>query len=124
MQQTQRRGPAKWSAITAREWSGKALPSKAAILSSRGKAGAEPGRFGQCSLTTETITFPAGSIVVPLNQRLSKVAIHWLEPEAPDSAMRWGFFDSIFEQKEYGEAYVMEKVARETGERPGTQSRI
>jgi hypothetical protein len=26
--------------------------------------------------------------------------------------MRWGFFDSIFEQKEYGEAYVMEKVAR------------
>ncbi len=27
--------------------------------------------------------------------------------------MAWGFFDSIFEQKEYGEAYVLEKLARE-----------
>jgi hypothetical protein len=64
-------------------------------------------------MSTETVTFPAGSVVIALNQRLSKVAIHWLEPEAPDSALRWGFFDSIFEQKEYGEAYVLEKLARE-----------
>jgi len=76
-------------------------------------AGAMPGRYGQCTLTTETLTFPAGSVVVPLNQRLSKVAIHWLEPDAPDSALRWGFFDAIFEQKEYGEAYVLEKLARD-----------
>ena len=75
--------------------------------------GAQPGRFGQCILTTETVTFPAGSAVAALDQRLSKVAIHWLEPEAPDSAVRWGFFDSIFEQKEYGEGYVLEKLARE-----------
>jgi murein tripeptide amidase MpaA len=75
--------------------------------------GAQPGRFGQCTLTAETMTFPAGSVVAALNQRLSKVAIHWLEPEAPDSAVRWGFFDSIFEQKEYGEGYVLEKLARE-----------
>ncbi len=53
-------------------------------------------------------------MVVALNQRLSKVAIHWLEPEAPDSALRWGFFDPIFEQREYGEAYVLEKLARES----------
>jgi hypothetical protein len=25
----------------------------------------------------------------------------------------WGFFDAIFEQKEYGEGYVVEKLARE-----------
>jgi hypothetical protein len=25
----------------------------------------------------------------------------------------WGFFNAIFEQKEYGEGYVMEKLARE-----------
>ena len=31
----------------------------------------------------------------------------------PDSALQWGFFDAIFEQKEYGEAYVLEKLARE-----------
>jgi hypothetical protein len=64
-------------------------------------------------MTTETATYPAGSVVVELNQRLSKVAMHWLEPEAPDSAMRWGFFDPIFEQREYGEGYVLEKLARE-----------
>lgn len=76
-------------------------------------AGAEPGRYGTCVLTTETMTFPAGSTVVALNQRISKVAIQWLEPEAPDSALRWGFFDPIFEQREYGEAYVLEKLARD-----------
>jgi hypothetical protein len=75
--------------------------------------GAHPGHFGQCVLSEETVTFPANSVVVPLNQRLSKVVIHWLEPEAPDSALRWGFFDPIFEQKEYGESYVLEKLARE-----------
>ena len=71
------------------------------------------GAFGECVRTTETLTFPAGSVVVPLDQRLSRVAIHWLEPEAPDSALRWGFFDSVFEQKERGEAYVLEEFARE-----------
>lgn len=75
--------------------------------------GAAPGHYGQCALTEETMTFPAGSVVVPLDQRLSKVAINWLEPDAPDSALRWGFFDPIFEQKEYGEGYVLEKLARE-----------
>ena len=86
-------------------------------------AGAEPGRFGTCARTTESTTFPAGSVVVPLDQRLSKVAIQWLEPEAPDSAMRWGFFDSVFEQREYGEAYVLEKLARENLEKdPGLKA--
>ncbi|HZH34075.1 MAG TPA: M14 family metallopeptidase, partial [Pyrinomonadaceae bacterium] len=57
--------------------------------------------------------FPAGSVLVRLNQAAAKVAIHLLEPNAPDSLLRWGFFNSIFEQKEYGESYVLEKVARE-----------
>ncbi len=71
------------------------------------------GRFGTCTLTRETATYRAGSVVVALDQRLSKVAIHWLEPEAPDSALRWGFFASIFEQKETGEEYVVERLAHE-----------
>jgi len=73
----------------------------------------EMGHFGRCTLTHESRTFPAGSAVVPLSQRLSKVAVHWLEPEAPDSALRWGFFDTIFEKKETGEAYVLEKLAQD-----------
>jgi murein tripeptide amidase MpaA len=78
-----------------------------------GETGTEPGKFGHCNLVRKTITYPAGSVVIPLDQRLSKVAIEWLEPQGPDSAMAWGFFDPIFEQKEYGEAYVVEKLARE-----------
>ena len=70
------------------------------------------GRFGDCVRSRERMTFPAGSAVIALDQRGSKVAVHWLEPEAPDSALRWGFFDPIFEQKEGGEAYVVEELAR------------
>ena len=72
-----------------------------------------PGETPQCTLVTETMTFPQNSVVVELNQRLSQVAIAWLEPMAPDSAMAWNAFDPIFEQREYGEPYVVEKLARE-----------
>ncbi len=66
-----------------------------------------------CESVRESLSFPAGSAVVPLDQRAAKVAIHWLEPQGPDSAVAWGFFDAIFEQKEYGESYVLEKLARD-----------
>jgi hypothetical protein len=46
-------------------------------------------------------------------QPLARLAINLLEPQAPDSFVRWGFFNAIFEQKEYGEAYVLEALARE-----------
>jgi hypothetical protein len=57
--------------------------------------------------------FPAGSAIVPLDQEGAKVAINLLEPQAPDSLVRWGFFNATFEQKEYAEDYVLEKLARE-----------
>ncbi len=57
--------------------------------------------------------FPKGSKIVYLNQRAAQLAIHMLEPQAPDALVRWGFLNSIFEQKEYAESYVMEKMARE-----------
>ncbi len=61
----------------------------------------------------ERRTFSAGSVVVPLAQPSAQVALHLLEPEGPDSFVAWGFFNPIFEQKEYGESYVLEKLARE-----------
>ena len=57
--------------------------------------------------------FPAGSVVVEMNQRTALIIAHLLEPIAPDSYVRWGFFNPIFERKEYVETYVMEKMARE-----------
>ncbi len=61
----------------------------------------------------EVRLFPAGSIIVPVQQQSGRLAINLLEPQAPDSLLAWGFFNSIFEQKEYGESYVLEKLARE-----------
>jgi len=58
-------------------------------------------------------TFSKGSVIVPTNQRTAKIIAHMLEPIGPDSFIRWGFFNSIFERKEYVETYVMEKMARE-----------
>lgn len=62
---------------------------------------------------SEKRIFPAGSVVVPLSQTAANVAIHLLEPNSPDSFLFWGFFNSIFEQKEFGESYVIEKIAAE-----------
>jgi len=62
--------------------------------------------------TTETRLFPAGSVVIDMNQRTAKVIANILEPQARDSYVYWGFFNAIFEQKEYVESYVMETYAR------------
>lgn len=64
------------------------------------------------SVPTE-VTLPPGSVIVPLNQRGANVAIELLEPQAPDSLLRWGYLNAIFEPKEYGEPRVLEKLARE-----------
>ena len=59
------------------------------------------------------IQFPAGSMIVKLDQRAANVAVNLLEPEAPDSLLHWGFLNAIFEQKESGDARVLEKLARD-----------
>ncbi|CAN5735442.1 M14 family metallopeptidase [soil metagenome] len=74
------------------------------------------GRFMpkfKAELISERRVFPPGSVIVPLDNNLAKVTINLLEPEAPDSLVAWGFFNAIFEQKEYGESYVLENLARE-----------
>jgi hypothetical protein len=64
-------------------------------------------------LVREQRTYVAGSVVVPMAQAAGRLVINLLEPDAPDSLLYWGFFNSIFEQKEYGEGYMLEKLARE-----------
>lgn len=55
----------------------------------------------------------AGDWLVPMNQPLANIALHVLEPDAPDSALRWGDFNSIFEQREYADARLAEQLARD-----------
>jgi murein tripeptide amidase MpaA len=59
----------------------------------------------------EKRTLVPGSVVVWLNQRSNKVILNLLEPDSPDSFVSWGYFDAIFEQKEFADAYQMEKMA-------------
>jgi hypothetical protein len=56
---------------------------------------------------------PAGSLFVPVNQRGRALLLQLLEPAARDSLVSWGFFNAMFERKEYMEAYVLEPFAQE-----------
>jgi hypothetical protein len=63
---------------------------------------------------TSEILFPAGSVVVPTGQRTARVIAHLLEPASKwNSLLGVGFFNTIFEQKEWAEDYIMEGVARD-----------
>lgn len=61
----------------------------------------------------ETRTLPVGSLYIPLDHELATVAIHLLEPFAPDSLFQWGEFSTIFEQKEYIDSRVIDPIAAE-----------
>jgi hypothetical protein len=56
---------------------------------------------------------PAGSLFVPIAQPEARLVMSLLEPQAPDSYVSWGYFDTAFERKEYMEAYATEAVARD-----------
>jgi len=60
---------------------------------------------------TEERTFQAGSAVVEVSQQAARIIAHLLEPKGNGSLVYWGFFDAVFEQKEYAENYVLEKMA-------------
>lgn len=61
----------------------------------------------------DAFELPPGTVIVPIDQPAANVAANLLEPRAPDSLVRWGFLDAIFEQKESPDARVAEKLARE-----------
>ncbi len=56
---------------------------------------------------------PAGSLIVPIAQPEARLVLTLLEPQHPDSYAAWGFFNGVFEAKEYMEPYVAEQVAKE-----------
>ena len=61
--------------------------------------------------SVEKRSLPVGTFFVSTNQPLQKLLVNVLEPVAPDSAVKWGFFNIIFEQKEYAADYIMEPLA-------------
>ncbi len=63
--------------------------------------------------TAETRALETGAIFVPAAQRRARLVVHLFEPELADSFVQWGFFNAVFERKEYIEPYVIETEARE-----------
>jgi len=68
------------------------------------------------------VAIPPGSYVVPVGQRLGRLAAQLLDAQGGDSFAAWGFFNGFFEQKEYAEAYAMEPVAKKMLEDPAIRA--
>ncbi len=51
----------------------------------------------------EHVELPAGTVIVRSDNPDAVLALNLLDARAPDSMLRWGYLDAIFEPKEYGE---------------------
>jgi hypothetical protein len=60
----------------------------------------------------EDLNFPAGSMLVPMNQPRAHLIAHLLEPLAPDSLVKLGLGDGFMSRAEYAEPRVLEAKAR------------
>jgi hypothetical protein len=58
------------------------------------------------------VVLRAGTLLVPVAQARGRLVVEFFEPAAPEALVGWGFFNAVFEQKEYMEAYVAEEEAR------------
>ncbi len=56
---------------------------------------------------------PAGAVWVPADQPDFEVAVQLFEPEAPDSMLRWGTLNTVFERKEYMGLETLERLAED-----------
>jgi hypothetical protein len=57
--------------------------------------------------------FYKGDYIISLEDNNAFLLVSLLEPRAVDSYLRWGFFHSIFQRKEYFSTYVYEDTAEE-----------
>jgi murein tripeptide amidase MpaA len=62
----------------------------------------------------EKILIPAGSYWVPMNQQKARLILSMLDPHAPDSLIRWGFCNAIFQGtgRIGAREYLTEPIAR------------
>jgi len=80
--------------------------------SARGFEGHRPIEVRRVALERRLRSYRPGDLWVPLDQRSAMVAVQLFEAQAPDGLMYWNAFDTVFQQKEYAEDYVMEPIAR------------
>jgi len=94
----------------------KAVTMKAESVRFEGVSWAEKPFEGRHQLSYHTTSdvaersFPVGTALVDLAQPGARLVLHALHPEGPDALVRWGFFNPIFERKEYIESYILEPL--------------
>lgn len=59
----------------------------------------------------ERVVLRRGDRLVRVNQPANRYIVETLEPEGIDAFFRWGFFDSVLQQKEWYSDYVFEDLA-------------
>ncbi len=67
----------------------------------------------ETSRQSEHRTIPEGALWIPADQPDFEIAVQLLEPEAPDSLVRWGLLNSVFERKEYIGLDTLETLAQD-----------
>ncbi len=66
-----------------------------ATFSSRQSEGRIPVVNTEFTTQTETLKYPAGSVLIDMNQPNGRLAAWLLEPTAPGSLVYWGFFNQV-----------------------------
>jgi hypothetical protein len=67
---------------------------------------------GEAVAEQRSVTYLPGSVLIDTDQRLGLLAIILLDPNSPDSFLRWGFFSATLTSAEAPEAYVLEPMAQ------------
>ncbi len=65
------------------------------------------------SLSSETIAFRKGDVIIPTDQPARRFLVEMLEPTGDDSYFAWNFFDAVLQEKEGYSDYRWEDVAGE-----------
>ena len=68
-----------------------------ATFSTRQSEGRIPVVKTDYTTQTETLEYPAGSILIDMNQPSGRIAAWLLEPSAPGSLVYWGFFNQVLQ---------------------------
>lgn len=68
-----------------------------ATFSTRQSEGRIPVVKTNYTTQTETLVYPAGSILIDMNQPSGRLAAWMLEPSAPGSLVYWGFFNQVLQ---------------------------
>jgi len=98
----------------AKAWSDSVEVQRIAAWSDSGPRfeGHDPIEVRRVTLERRVRSYRPGDLWVPLDQRSAMAAVQLFEAQAPDGLMYWNAFDTVFQQKEYAEDYVMEPIAR------------